>query len=503
MDPLGRVFFRCKGTGEMQARELLIGLDVGTTSIQAVLLTTSGEQLATFAAPVETVRRAPGLAEQDPRHWMDGVLAALNRFSVDRDLSGLAGIGICSQANTHVFVGPDGTALMPAITWQDIRCAEDAAELDARVSLAQKTSWFSSPISIDASHALARMAHVAKVAPEIYARTRNVLLPKDYCVMQLTGAIHSDAGASVGLVGKDGRYVHKLLELVPGSEELLPALRPFEYLAGRVHAGLPCAGTPVIVGTMDAWAGMFGVGVINDGDAMYQAGTSEILGILSSSVNPTAGVIVFPPHNGLVIHAAPTQTGGAALEWFSGLLGMAPHQASKLAASAPSGGAVPLFLPHLQGERAPVWDTKSRGVFARLDSRTSASEMALSVMEGVALSARWAFEELQKSSGVTVSSVSIGGGGSRSDLWCQIRADVLNCVLKRVVITEAAALGAAILAGVGCGLLSSAAEAIERLVHFDRSFEPDAATRDYYNDRYAQYRELYEALRPLNASFPA
>jgi xylulokinase len=129
--------------------------------------------------------------------------------------------------------------------------------------------------------------------------------------------------------------------------------------------------------------------------------------------------------------------------------------------------------------------------------------MALSVMEGVALSARWAFEELQKSSGVTVSSVSIGGGGSRSDLWCQIRADVLNCVLKRVVITEAAALGAAILAGIGCGLLSSAAEAIERLVHFDRSFEPDAATRDYYNDRYAQYRELYEALRPLNASFPA
>ena len=101
---------------------------------------------------------------------------------------------------------------------------------------------------------------------------------------------------------------------------------------------------------------MFGVGVTRDGDVMYQAGTSEILGIVSSSVTPTAGVIVFPPYDGIVVHAAPTQAGDAALQWFSGLLGLTPGQASELASTTRPSDAVPLFLPHLQGERAPVWD---------------------------------------------------------------------------------------------------------------------------------------------------
>jgi xylulokinase len=485
----------------MLASDCLIGIDIGTSAIKAVLLTTSGERLASFATPIATSRSAPGLAEQSPTDWMDGVLAALSELSTHNDMCGLAGIGICSQANTHVFVGATGTALIPAITWQDIRCAADAAVLDARVSASQKTAWFGAPIPIDASHALSRMAYIARAAPAIYAQTRNVLLPKDYCVMQLTGAVFSDALASVGLVGRDGQYARELLELVPRSHEFLPELRPSEHVAGRMRPGLPCAGTPVVVGTMDAWAGMFGVGVMRDGDAMYQAGTSEILGIISSRLTPTAGAIVFPPYDGIVLHAAPTQTGGAALEWFSDLLEITPGEASTLAATARPSDAVPLFLPHLEGERAPVWDTNSRGVFARIDSRARTPEMVLSVMEGVAFSARWAFEELQESSQVLVSSANIGGGGALSDLWCQIRADALGRVLQRVAITDAAALGAAILAGVGCGLMSSATEAVRQLVHFDRSFEPQAQMRGYYDDKYGNYRALYNTLRPFNRRY--
>src|SRR5690606_16284278 len=130
--------------------------------------------------------------------------------------------------------------------------------------------------------------------------------------------------------GRDG-YVNELLELVPGAAALLPPLAGFHEVAGRVRSGLPFAGVPVVTGAMDAWGGMFGVGVIDDGDAMYQSGTSEILGIISRKVHPTQGVIVFPDYEGIVMHAAPTQSGGAALAWFSNVLGKSPAELSTMA----------------------------------------------------------------------------------------------------------------------------------------------------------------------------
>ena len=482
------------------AHDCLIGIDVGTTAIKAVLMSIEGERLADFMRPVTMLRPAPGLAEQDAEEWMDGVLAALAAFADQHDLTGLAGIGIASQVNTHVFVGDNGLALLPAITWQDTRCAPDAAALDAQVSAAQKTAWFGGPIPIDASHALARMAHVARVQPEIYARTRHLLLPKDYCVMRLTGAVAGDPIASVGLVGRDG-YVRELLDLVPRAADLLPPLHGFSHVAGRVRDGLPCAGTPVVVGAMDAWAGMFGVGVVSDGDAMYQSGTSEILGIVSATVNPTPGVILFPPYEGIVMHAAPTQAGGAALRWFANVLEKTAPELSAFAGSIGPSDAVPLFLPHLQGERAPLWDAASRGVFARLDARAGTAEMVRAVMEGVAFSARLAFDALKASSGIAPEVANIGGGGARSDVWCQIRADALGFPLRRCAVSDAAALGAGILAGLGSGTMDSLAGAVGRLVRYDHTFEPDRATRAYYADKFGRYRQLYETLKPFNAGY--
>ena len=475
----------------------LIGIDVGTTSVKAILVDETGRRLAAFSRPYGIARPAPGHAEQDPGDWMDGVLGALARFAEQAGVSRIAGIGICSQVNTHVFVDAGGKPLMPALVWQDQRSAADAADLEARVSAQQKLDWFGGPVPIDASHALSRMAYVRRTRPELYARTRHVLLPKDYCVLGLTGAVGSDAISAVGLVDRDG-YVPQLLDLVPGAAGRLPPLFGFSHVAGTVRDGLPCAGVPVVVGAMDAWGGMFGVGVVQDGDAMYQSGTSEIPGIVSARVHPTPGVVLFPPYEGIVMHAAPTQTGGAALGWLGGVLGRTPADMSELAETIGPSSAVPLFLPHLQGERAPLWDSASRGVFARLDTRAGAPEMVRSVMEGVAFSVRWAFEALQSSAATTIGIANIGGGGSRSDVWCQIRADALGITLRRAAVPDCAATGAAILAGLGSGVLPSLAEAAGRLVRFDRTFAPDPTRRGYYDEKFGKYRELYQALRAFN-----
>lgn len=483
------------------AKITLIGLDVGTTATKAVLIDEAGERLAAFAHPHATMRPQEGHAEQDPRDWMAGVLGALDAFSREHDLSGLKAIGICSQVNSHVFVDGAGTPLLPAIIWQDGRSAPDAAALDGQVSAAQKIGWFGTPMPIDASHALARMAHVRRVQPEIYARTRHVLAPKDFCILQLTGAVVSDPIAAVGLVDAGGDYVADLLALVPRAAELLPPLASFTTVAGVVRAGLPCAGVPVVVGAMDAWGGMFGVGVVADGDAMYQSGTSDVPGIVSSTIVPTPGVILFPPYEGVVMHAAPTQSGGAALGWIAGVLGRSPAEAAALGASAVPGRSVPLFLPHLQGERAPLWDSASRGVFARLDPGSGAAEMARAVMEGVAYAGRWAFEALYRSAAVDPAVINIGGGGSLSDAWCQIRADVLGKPLRRCVAPESAALGAAILAGQASGIGGTLVEAVRLLVRYDRVFEPDGAVKGYHAERFGHYQALYGDLRGFNGRF--
>lgn len=481
------------------AEPCLIGIDVGTTAIKAVLIDARGRRLAHFSRPVAMSRPAPGLAEQDPDVWAEGVVAALASFEADHDLGGLAGIGICSQVNTHVFVDGEGQALLPAITWQDTRCAPDAAALEQRITPEQKIAWLGAPIPIDASNALARMAHVHRRHPDAYARTRHVLLPKDFCVMRLTGEVRTDPVSSVGLVGPAG-YVDGLLDLVPGARALLPPLAKFDDVAGRVRAGLPCAGTPVVTGAMDAWGGMFGIGVVQDRDAMYQSGTSEVPGIISSRVTPTPGVIVFPAYEGIVVHAAPTQSGGAALSWLGSILGRSLDDVSALAAATAPSDAVPHFLPHLQGERAPLWDAASRGVFARMDSRAGTGEMVRSVMEGVAFSARLAFDALRQSAGPVVGA-NLGGGGAQSDVWCQIRADALGFPLRRTAISDSAALGAAILAGLGAGLMQSLPQAVNDLVRFDRTFEPDPSLQAYYDDRFGHYRALYETMRPFNARF--
>jgi xylulokinase len=478
----------------------LIGIDVGTTAVKAVLLDSAGTRLASFSRPHPTERPEPGAAEQDPREWMAGVLGALAKFAAAHDLGGLAGIGICSQVNTHVFVDAAGTPVRPAITWQDSRPGADGAQIDAHVTAEQKTAWFGGPLPIDASHALSRMAWVARTTPHDYARTRHVLLPKDYCVLELTGEVASDPISAVGLVDRSG-YVAPLIGLVPRATDLLPPVHPFHHVAGRVKPGLPCAGTPVVVGAMDAWGGMFGVGVVADGDAMYQSGTSEIPGIVSAAVHPTPGVILFPPYDGIVMHAAPTQSGGASLAWLGAMLGKSPVELGALAGGIEPSDAVPLFLPHLQGERAPLWDSASRGAFVRLDPRVGAPEMARSVMEGVAFAVRLAFDALQSSAGRRIEIANIGGGGSRSDIWCQIRADALGFALRRTTVPDAAALGAAILAGVGTGVVPSLREAVARLVQFDRTFEPEAARRSYYDDKFGHYGDLYAALRPFNATY--
>jgi xylulokinase len=481
----------------------LIGIDVGTTAVKAALYDIKGRALKSYAQGYPMHRTPPDRVEQNPEDWMVHVIAALSHLTEGLGDGQLQGVGLTSQVNSHVFVGENGRALMPAIIWQDGRCAGVAAEIDAHLDDAGKIGWWGAPLPVDASHVLSRMEWVRRNRPEVWAKTRWVMAPKDYCILQLTGEVVADPMASFGVIAQSLTYIESLIALVDGARERLAPLRPFTASAGLIKAGLPGAGASLVVGTMDAWAGVVGTGAVNDGDGLYLSGTSEILGVVSKTKMPVPGVIAFPRCEEITFHAGPTQAGGASIAWLSNLLGRAPAELSALASNVDRSKMPPVFLPHLQGERAPVWNASARASFSGVDSSMGPAEFTVAVMEGVAFSARLSIAALQKSADVVVENYRAAGGGMGSDIWCQIRADVLGKPVIRLKNLDAGVLGAAILAGVGTGLFGSIKEAAGALVAIDRSFEPDASLAVRYEYAYGKYLELYDQLEAFNAELVA
>jgi xylulokinase len=157
-----------------------------------------------------------------------------------------------------------------------------------------------------------------------------------------------------------------------------------------------------------------------------------------------------------------------------------------------------LFLPHLEGERAPLWDPYSRGAFIGLGSRAGFADLAAAVLEGVAFSARLLFEAASLAAGMAYDSLFLGGGGARSDLWRQIRADILGVELRCSPFLDSGTLGAAIIAAVGIGAFPSLESAVTAMRRPGRAVGPDPALRARYDDLFGLYQETYRALGPVN-----
>lgn len=476
--------------------DLTLGVDLGTTSVKLGLIGADGRTVASHAQPYPTTRPRPGWAEQDAADWMTLVQGGIAQACAGVDPARIAGIGLTSQVNTHVFVDAAGHPLLPAMTWQDGRAGAEAAELDARIAPEDKVRWWGAPMPIDASHPLARMLWVQRHHPDLWARTAMVLLPKDYCLLHLTGTAATDPLSNYGLVDAAGAYIAALLDLVPGSAARMVPLVPPMAVMGQMRAGGPLAGCPIASGTMDAWAGLIGCGGARNGAQIYLSGTSEILGISQRHVTPTPGVVVFPEHASIRLHAAPTQSGGDAAAWFAGVSGQSVAALSGLVTTTPRSPATPLFLPQLAGERAPLWDTSLRAGFLGVSRSTGAADMARAVFEGVALSARHALGPLRASAGVGEDTLLCGGGGFRSDAWTQIRADVLGCALQRVA-ADPGVMGAALLAMVAVGQHSDLAAAWGATARAMPLVTPDPAMTARYDDLFGIYTDAISTLDPL------
>jgi xylulokinase len=451
----------------------LVGLDVGTSGVKAVAVSRDGEVLARAERgyPLSTPR--PGWAEQDPDDWWEGTQGALADLGVEPSSLGLSG-----QMHGLVLLDEDERVLRPAILWNDGRTAAECAEIEERIGLERL-------VELTGNRALAgftapKLLWVRRHEPDVWARARHVLLPKDYVRLRLTGERSIDAADASGTLLFDvgnRRW----------SAEVLDALQiPGEWLPD-VHESTE-------VGTAgDQAAGAVGVGVAEPGPLSVVLGTSGVVFAASREYRPEpeARLHTFCHAVPETWHAMGVMLSAAgSLAWLRQALGGAPYD--ELLAEAERwepGTEGLLFQPYLAGERTPHAAPDARGTFVGLTLRHDRGALVRAVLEGVAYGLRDSLE-LLRAVGVEATSARVSGGGARSELWLRIVASTLGLPLERTAVEEGAAYGAALLGGVASGAFASVGAAIDACVRVRERVEPVPEWREAAEDGYRRYRDL-------------
>jgi xylulokinase len=494
---------------------LLLGIDVGTTGAKAVLLDLAGTVLAeaTNEYPLYTPR--PLWAEQEPRDWWTATVASIRQVLRRGQTPGeaVAGIGLTGQMHGLVLLDGRGEVLRPCIMWNDQRTGSQCAAMTERIGARRLLELTGNPVL--PGFTAPKIVWVRENEPDIYGRIRHVLLPKDYIRYRLTGEFFSEVSDASGTALFDvGRrcWSEELLAALDVPRAWLPEVTESPVASAKVSAvsaaetGLK-TGTPVVGGGGDQAAQAVGTGSAVEGIVSVTIGTSGVVFATCNAYRPE-------PQGRLhaFCHAAPgvwhlmgvMLAAGGSFRWFRDTLGE-PERAQAAASggdaydlltaaagNAPAGCEGLLFLPYLCGERTPYPDPHARGAFVGLTLRHTKAHLTRAVMEGVTFGLRDSLE-LMRGLGLEIRQVRVSGGGARSGVWRQMLADVFDTEIVTVNVTQGAAFGAALLAGVGIAAYPDVTSACQAVVKVTQRCAPGPAAH-VYADYYPRYRALYPAL---------
>jgi xylulokinase len=496
----------------------LMGIDLGTQGIRVLVIDAeSGKVLASATAEYPLLTPKPLWAEQHPADWWLAAQQAIPqalRAASDR-AHDLVALGLTGQMHGLVLLDEHDEVLRPAILWCDQRTEAQCAEIHRRVGLDRLRRIACNPALT--GFTAPKLLWVREHEPEVFARARHALLPKDYLRWLLSGEYATDVADASGTLLLDVPqrcWSDDLLAALELRRAWLPAVYEGPQVCARVHAaasaatGLP-EGLPIVAGGGDQAAGGVGNGIVRPGLASCTIGTSGVL--FAATEQPR------PDQRGALqafCHSVPgrwhvmgvTQAAGLSLRWVRDELGAAEQAlASRLgvdayelliqeAARAPTGSEGLLFLPYLMGERAPHLDPNARGGWIGLTARHDRAALIRAVLEGVTYSLRDCVE-LFHEAGVPLSDVRASGGGARSAFWRQLLADVFGLPVATLEIAEGPAYGAALLAGVGAGVYPDVERACAQTLREGSRTVPDTARHATYSAYYDLYRALYPALK--------
>ena len=507
----------------------LLGLDIGTSGAKAVVCDQHGGVVAAALIEYPLFAPRPQWSEQHPDDWWRGAVQALRQVIAQAGIaaSDVAALGLTGQMHGAVFLDAAGAVIRPALLWNDQRTAAECAEITQRVGAARLIVLAGNPALT--GFQAPKILWLRNHEPGHYARLAQVLLPKDYIRLKLTGVSATDASDAAGTLLLDLRtrnYSEEILAALDVPRAWLPKVYEGPQVTGTllpaiaIELGLP-AGLPVVAGGGDNAAAAIGTGVVRRGVVSSSIGTSGV-------VFAHADEIALDPQGRLhtFCHAVPgkyhlmavTLAAGGSFRWLRDTVAattddrrpttetrrdtQAPvvsgqwsyDDMTMLAATISPGAEGLLFLPYLTGERTPHLDPLARGAFVGLTARHTRAHLCRAVMEGVVYSLRDGLE-IMRSLGLPIAQIRATGGGGKSAFWRQMQADIYGVEVATLAAEEGPAYGAALLAGVGAGVFASVDAAVGQCVAVASTVEPDAAASAQYDRVYAVYRDTYAALR--------
>lgn len=435
----------------MSVNELILGLDLGTSSLKGVFLTEAGEIVAKYEIPL-ALSRSDNYVEQDAREY--GL--ALERFvnenpQVKKLLTRVRVIGLSGHTPSLLGIDENGTPTFPVLIWQDNRAELEANQLSERFGDPRPLVGTSLPWS--ASGSAAKAFWISRHHSEWAQATRWLLQPKDFLGFLLTGEAISDPWSTKGLCNvRSGKPVVEVLEFAGWNPNVVPRLmngfdsRGVTTSECESRFGIP-AGIPVSVGWSDAMCGMLALGAFSQPTSFIITGTSAIVGTSSKhSPENDAPLYLIPDGSApFPVTFGPTQMSGGSISWGAELLGLTDNQFVSLGASDSSAN-VPIYLPYIAGERAPLWRQDIRGSFTDISVMHGRSALARSVMEGICFAERQVLELSQKLSGTSPSEIVISGRAGNDPQWLKTRLRTMGQPIRVVDDVEITCRGSAILA---------------------------------------------------------
>ena len=481
---------------------MYLGIDIGTSSVKAVLIDSDQRIVASRSEPLEVERPHPGWSEQDPESWVAATSAAIDALAKEQPegIKGVRGIGLSGQMHGATLLDKAERPLRPCILWNDGRSAEEAAELDSDPRFRAITGNIVFP-----GFTAPKLLWVQRHEPKIFGEVCRVLLPKDYVRLWLSGDCASDMSDSAGTSWLDVAkrdWSEELLAATHLHRDQMPSLHEGTEASGKLRRVLAgrwgMADAPIIAGGGgDNAASACGVGTVSPGAAFVSLGTSGVLFVANEKFRPNAASAVHA-----FCHALPNTwhqmgvilSAAASLEWLAGVTGATAADLDAAVAAGDDAEREPLFfLPYLSGERTPHNDAGARGAFVGLSHQTDRAAMARAVMEGVAFAFADCLASL-KAAGTNVGRVTAVGGGSRSRTWLRIIADVLNVPIDVPAEGDfGGAFGAARL-----GLIAAeSADPLEvcRPPQIKETIAPHSAAVESYAAAFQRYRALYPAIK--------
>lgn len=495
----------------------ILAHDLGTSGCKAVLFDAEdGSVVGSEHGDYPTFYGENGAVEQDPRQWWGAVCQTTQRLVARFGNADIAAVTFSGQMMGCVCLGKDGEALCNALIWADGRSQPQMDALAARVGedrLYEVSGQRSSPY-----YSLSKLMWVKEHLPAIYRDTYKMLLCKDYIVFKLTGALLSDYSDSSATMAFDVRTKDWSQELIDAAgvdrEKFVPIVAG-STVAGGVTAAAArecglAAGTPVVLGGGDGPCCRVGMGAVKPGRECVNIGTSAFdTMIMDAPVNDRAHRVINFNHilPQLISVTGTMQAAGASINWMRDNLCREEaqqaarsgqgifHYINQNAASSPVGAGGLLFLPYLQGERAPHWNVHAKGVFLGLTMHHTADDMKRAVYEGIAMNLMLVHEVLAAHAGGAVQDgLILTGGAAKSELMSQTMADVYGMDMKLTNLSdEVGAFGAMIVAAHGIGLYPDL-DMAGKFMRITRLVRPIEEHVRYFRRLLPVFRESYEAL---------